>query len=124
MQDFNFDIPDVDDRGVSPVIGVVLIVAITAILGAIIVTFVFGFPAQVHDNTRAGADLSVDGSTATVTWISEGNAEKLPIQVTNATGSSETLSLDSTGEFVTVENLGGDGGMCSPDAGMVTVNDA
>ncbi|WP_394350872.1 type IV pilin [Halobacterium sp. CBA1126] len=37
-----FEMPD-DERGVSPVIGVILMVAITVILAAVIASFVLGF---------------------------------------------------------------------------------
>ena len=48
-----------DDRGVSPVIGVILMVAITVILAAVIGTFVLGLGDSVGDNQPA-AQLSVD----------------------------------------------------------------
>ncbi|QLC33082.1 type IV pilin N-terminal domain-containing protein [Halarchaeum sp. CBA1220] len=41
---------DTDDRGVSPVIGVILMVAITVILAAVIGTFVLGLGSQVGNN--------------------------------------------------------------------------
>ena len=48
-----------DDRGVSPVIGVILMVAITVILAAVIGTFVLGLGDSVGDN-QPTAQLSVD----------------------------------------------------------------
>ena len=48
-----------DDRGVSPVIGVILMVAITVILAAVIGTFVLGLGDSLGDN-QPTAQLSVD----------------------------------------------------------------
>ena len=48
-----------DDRGVSPVIGVILMVAITVILAAVIGTFVLGLGDSIGDN-QPTAQLSVD----------------------------------------------------------------
>ena len=52
-----------DDRAVSPVIGVILMVAITVILAAVIGTFVLGLGDQVDDttpNTQLAFDVDVD----------------------------------------------------------------
>jgi len=48
-----------DDRAVSPVIGVILMVAITVILAAVIGTFVLGLGDSLGDN-QPSAQLSVD----------------------------------------------------------------
>ncbi|MEF8887928.1 MAG: type IV pilin N-terminal domain-containing protein, partial [Haloarculaceae archaeon] len=40
-----------EDRGVSPVIGVILMVAITVILAAVIATFVLGLGEQVSQTS-------------------------------------------------------------------------
>jgi len=54
---------DTDDRAVSPVIGVILMVAITVILAAVIGTFVLGLGDQVGEstpNTQLAFDVDVD----------------------------------------------------------------
>ena len=53
-----------DESGVSPVIGVILMVAITVILAAVIATFVLGLGDQISD-TSPSATISVewDGQT-------------------------------------------------------------
>jgi flagellin-like protein len=58
---------DESDRAVSPVIGVILMVAITVILAAVIGTFVLGLGGQV--NTSATAGVSVDDGDVTVTSL-------------------------------------------------------
>jgi len=51
-----------DDRAVSPVIGVILMVAITVILAAVIGTFVLGLGEQVQ-NTTPSASFGFDTTT-------------------------------------------------------------
>ncbi|GAB6880422.1 type IV pilin [Halorubrum gandharaense] len=53
---------DGDDRAVSPVIGVILMVAITVILAAVIGTFVLGLGDQIGENApQATFSTDVDG---------------------------------------------------------------
>ena len=56
-----------DDSAVSPVIGVILMVAITVILAAVIGTFVLGLGEQVEQNARAGINADVDATDQNVT---------------------------------------------------------
>jgi flagellin-like protein len=51
------------DAAVSPVIGVILMVAITVILAAVIGSFVLGLGENVERNARAGLDVNVDAET-------------------------------------------------------------
>ncbi len=106
----SFEIPDRDDRGVSPVIGVILMVAITVILAAVIASFVLGFGDSVSQNVQAGADISeTDSGNATVTWISEGNADHLNISVPSDSSaqfpdSDKTHELQQVGDTVTINS--------------------
>lgn len=53
-----------EDRAVSPVIGVILMVAITVILAAVIGTFVLNLSDSVNEQANAGVTVeAVDGST-------------------------------------------------------------
>ncbi|MGD1003854.1 MAG: type IV pilin N-terminal domain-containing protein [Methanoregulaceae archaeon] len=53
---------------VSPVIGVILLVAITVILAAVIAAFVFGMAGNIQKTRVVAATASTQGSTITVTW--------------------------------------------------------
>ncbi|MFP4188678.1 MAG: type IV pilin, partial [Halobacteriales archaeon] len=46
-----------DDSAVSPVIGVILMVAITVILAAVIGTFVLGLGENVEETAQAGVNF-------------------------------------------------------------------
>ena len=76
---------DGEDRGVSPVIGVILMVAITVILAAVIGAFVLGL----------GDNLDNSGPTAQI------DAEP-------AAGDSAPLTGGETADLITVSHAGGD----------------
>ena len=59
-----------DDRAVSPVIGVILMVAITVILAAVIGTFVLGLGDQLGD-TAPQASFTVDSNNSSVVNITK-----------------------------------------------------
>jgi flagellin-like protein len=62
-----------EERAVSPVIGVILMVAITVILAAVIGTFVLGLGDQVSETApQAQMDVSVDTSTEEITVNHQG----------------------------------------------------
>ena len=62
-----------DDRAVSPVIGVILMVAITVILAAVIGTFVLGLGDQVSENApQASFSFDFDTANSNVTITHEG----------------------------------------------------
>ncbi|CAP15275.1 type IV pilin [Halobacterium salinarum] len=101
MKKVTLEIPDRDERGVSPVIGVILMVAITVILAAVIASFVLGFGGSVNETVQAGADVSENGDgTATVTWISEGTASELEVSVEGVDGN---VTLDQVGDSATIQ---------------------
>jgi len=60
-----------DNRGVSPVIGVILMVAITVILAAVIGTFVLGLGDSLGENPTAGVQVD---SNSTVTLVQLGGS--------------------------------------------------
>lgn len=79
-----------DDRAVSPVIGVILMVAITVILAAVIGTFVLGL----------GDSLSESSPQATFDWNQEAgeNTTKVTVQHTGGDSiESSTLSATANG---------------------------
>ncbi len=85
-----------DDRGVSPVIGVILMVAITVILAAVIGTFVLGLGDQIGGSATAGVTVEGDNtSNVTVTLTNIGTAES--VTFVNASGGSIGQSLENTG---------------------------
>jgi flagellin-like protein len=95
-----FKINESDDRAVSPVIGVILMVAITVILAAVIGTFVLGLGG--NQNAKPSASVSVDGGNITVVSMSD------TTEGVYCTGGDDTLG--SSGPDTTVgSSLGGSG---------------
>jgi len=71
-----------DDSAVSPVIGVILMVAITVILAAVIGTFVTGIGSEVQESPQAGVTFDYDDGSGdlTVRVIDAGNVDALYVQ--------------------------------------------
>lgn len=103
---------DEENRAVSPVIGVILMVAITVILAAVIGTFVLGLGDQVQTSPRAGitfdqGDVHIyntnDVVDVTVTWVSQGNiGDTEPVTVSNSCQMGSEQTIDSVGGTYTV----------------------
>lgn len=95
---------DNDDRAVSPVIGVILMVAITVILAAVIGTFVLGLGDQISDSAPQ-ASFSTD-NVDTVDSGADGNLT-FEIQKTSGqdiTTSDITLSVDGVNNQTAVSD--------------------
>ncbi|WP_430540835.1 type IV pilin [Natrialbaceae archaeon AArc-T1-2] len=99
-----------DERAVSPVIGVILMVAITVILAAVIAAFVLDLGDSIDSEAQAGVsvDNSVTDAETQVTWQSEGNSERVTINITlsqvDDTGEATAEeTLDSVGDSVTFD---------------------
>ncbi len=84
-----------DDRAVSPVIGVILMVAITVILAAVIGTFVLGLGDQVQSTTPQasfGFDTADNKQYVNITHESGDTIEATSVNIT------ATTAINSTGD--------------------------
>ncbi|WP_058365339.1 type IV pilin [Haloparvum sedimenti] len=84
-----------EDRAVSPVIGVILMVAITVILAAVIGTFVLGLGDSVQQSSPSasfGFDYAENGGNYTTTVTHEGGdsipSDQVAISYTHGNGST------------------------------------
>jgi flagellin-like protein len=115
-----------EDDAVSPVIGVILMVAITVILAAVIGTFVLGLGEQVEQNARAGVNADVDNTDdeVTISLTTLDNSDYVIVRGVggfNASGAvssgsisgGNTLYMSTTGASVTLGN--------NADSGTLTV---
>jgi flagellin-like protein len=96
-----------DDRAVSPVIGVVLMVAITVILASVIGTFVLDMGRNAAQTApQASLSVSVDASTDNVTIEHDGgdavDAENTRVIIEHANGSSITFDPARSSATLTV----------------------
>ena len=104
------------DDAVSPVVGVILMVAVTVILAAVIGSFVLDLGNNVQANPQAGVtfdqstdDFDGDGTDetyVTVQLISMENADK--VTVTDNDAGTADRDLSSVGEEVTMKGVGTD----------------
>lgn len=92
-----------DDRAVSPVIGVILMVAITVILAAVIGTFVLGLGDQVQQTTPQasfGFDVNPDDTTD--------QADSNDLAAADTTTGNDNVDVDIThesGDTIQASNL-------------------
>jgi len=80
-----------DEEAVSPVIGVILMVAITVILAAVIAAFVFGMgpPEQKYN---VAFSTSINSTVATLTLHDNGGASNITVTSVTVNGASVTPS--------------------------------
>ncbi|AXR82350.1 type IV pilin [Natrarchaeobaculum sulfurireducens] len=103
-----------DERAVSPVIGVILMVAITVILAAVIAAFVLDLGGSVGEEPQAGVDVeNTEEDNYSVSVTSMGNSDGIAVVnssggVVDVVGDDGDIDIDnkahiqSTGGEVTV----------------------
>ena len=117
-----------DERAVSPVIGVILMVAITVILAAVIAAFVLDLGGGVDSEAQAGVDISQsqsDSGNITVSVTSMGNAERIEIRgdanetdLDDGNVTNGDYPLEQVGDSVTI---GPDGDGLDDDSGTINI---
>jgi len=101
-----------DEKGVSPVIGVILMVAITVILAAVIASFVFGMGSSVKKTYNVAVTAQQIGDKVTVTLVGGPDVQSLQSISVNCTASNGTPVNKTLGTTVgsTIELDCGTGG--------------
>jgi flagellin-like protein len=89
-----------DDSAVSPVIGVILMVAITVILAAVIGTFVLGLGDQVEQNARAAVNADVDAEANEVTMSLTTLDNSDFVFVSGAWGEFDNVTVDGGSDIL------------------------
>jgi len=90
-----------DDRAVSPVIGVILMVAITVILAAVIGTFVLGLGDQIQSTTPQASFGFDSADSATNVTITHESGNSIPASNINI---SATSNFSATGDTSATDN--------------------
>jgi len=100
-----------DDRAVSPVVGVAMLIAITVILAAVIGGVVLGLGTGGAETPQAQLNAQYDADAGNVT-IEHNGGEPLPageVKVVDESGNNVTLSDDLTaGDSITTNTLQAD----------------
>ena len=98
-----------DERAVSPVIGVILMVAITVILAAVIAAFVLDLGQSQSSQVNAGVNFDGNDSNVTIQVTDMGNAETVNVTKGDGddfVGDDDNGNLEGVGESVHVGNDG------------------
>ena len=99
-----------NEDAVSPVIGVILMVAITVILAAVIAAFVFGMTGSMESTKVVAMQAKLDGPNITLTI--SGGPDLSSLQAINITMDGKPLELDD-GIFLSIGLTNDDGGNVS-----------
>jgi len=86
-----------EDRAVSPVIGVILMVAITVILAAVIGTFVLGLGQNVQSTPSVSFDFDFDSQDTNVNVTHNGGAQ---LELDDNTGAVQLTGGTNTQDWV------------------------
>ena len=96
-----------DDRAVSPVIGVILMVAITVILAAVIGTFVLGLGDSLGDSqptAQLSVDVDEDSTNVTISHDGGDGIDLDDVDIVARNGSSTVGSAQTISNFSTVSD--------------------
>jgi flagellin-like protein len=104
-----FDMQQQDDSGVSPVIGVILMVAVTVALVALVTVVVFDLGGDVSDSPDATVQLeqgtnSTGNNQVTATLLRNENVDELYIQAPDGTQGT-TPNMTDAGDTTSITNL-------------------
>jgi len=112
-----------NDEAVSPVIGVILMVAITVILAAVIAAFVFGMAGNIQQTKVVAATASQQGSNVIATYQGGQDSPSVNwsfVDITSSTG-TEIISRGSL-KNVTGSSLQVAGGTTGQDHVVITTD--
>lgn len=90
---------DSDDKGVSPVIGVILMVAVTVALVALVTVVVFDTGSNVSESPDATVDIQYDNSIAEATIIRNENVDEFKIRNADTGAKTNIDGIGSTGSI-------------------------
>ncbi|MDG6256040.1 MAG: type IV pilin N-terminal domain-containing protein [Methanomicrobiaceae archaeon] len=85
-----------NEEAVSPVIGVILMVAITVILAAVIAVFVFGMAGDVQSTKSVGVTAKQSGPNAIVTYM--GGPDHASVQRIDVTIDGAPATINGTAQ--------------------------
>jgi len=92
-----------NDEAVSPVIGVILMVAITVILAAVIAAFVFGMAGNVQ-STKIVSLTATKAADGTITVTNMGGADVATLQTFQLTLAGATAAWEDADAPITIGN--------------------
>ena len=100
------------ERGVSPVVGVILMVAVTVILAAVIGSFVLNLGGSVSQPAQAGVTFDADGTSVDVQLNSVQAADSITVESSNGATITNGVGTDSD-QLLLEDGSGGPGTIVS-----------
>jgi len=94
-----------NEEAVSPVIGVILMVAITVILAAVIAAFVFGMTGNVQTTKTVSMQAKLDGGNITMTV--SGGPDLSTLQAITVNHAGDTQDMSAAAATISSSNLNG-----------------
>ena len=103
-----------NEEAVSPVIGVILMVAITVILAAVIAAFVFGMTGNVQTQKMVAVTVTQNGENVVLTYQGGADAStlqylKVTVESGDSTKGSATYCTQNGGTFTSTTGSDGKG---------------
>lgn len=98
-----------DDAGVSPVVGIILMVAVTVALVALAANFVFGIGNQSSSSATAAVQISADaaGDNISAQLIKNSSADTVSVEYTGDSEQAEEV-FDGVGGVIDLDAADGD----------------
>ena len=87
-----------NEEAVSPVIGVILMVAITVILAAVIAAFVFGMGSSVQSTKNVAVTAQQQGPNIVITYQGGADAQSVKYLAFSIADQGRVYSKDETGD--------------------------
>ena len=94
-----------NEDAVSPVIGVILMVAITVILAAVIAAFVFGMSGNIQSTKNVAATATQQGTTIIVTYQGGADAQNVKHLMFSIKDDVKGYSSDAAGSIAASTGL-------------------
>ena len=107
------------EDAVSPVIGTILMVAITVILAAVIGAFVFGVPANIQKAKFMGSSIQVDTNGGTVLLSYHGGPDDISLDKITITAPNGTAWYTSSVDGALTINTASSPAPAKPNLGAV-----
>jgi flagellin-like protein len=85
-----------NDNAVSPVIGTILMVAVTVILAAVISTFVFGMPVNIQKTKLMGSSVQMDTTGGSILLSYYGGPDDISLTMINITAPNGSVWYTSS----------------------------
>jgi len=110
---------DEEERAVSPVIGVILMVAITVILAAVIAAFVLDLGQSQSANANAGVSINeeADADNVTAQLTDSGNSDYVNVTYSNSSALAANSSCSDSGPgYCELDSVGDSVEIHQPDS--------